>query len=947
MGVVINSNTTALFSSTYLNRADHDLKKSIEHISSGQRINSSDDDAAGMQISAQLESQIRGIGMALRNGEDALSVAQVAGALQEEVELLLRMYDLALQAANGSNGRPEREALNAEVEQIKLEITRIADTTTFGTQKILNGYFGEQNFQVGANGYETISLEIGDATASGMGLNYHEVNQKEMKVIGSTQVVELDEQSKVNVLTVTVDDRDYQIDLHYAMTSAELETKLNNIEGLSYIDVDMMKGTGTQHAQEAIGLDDVDEFAPIHLRIEKFVPPRAVVSEDEKGLLMMYFLHDDGTEHELSFDIDPLVADRQTFQTMVVDAINAAQFRGIEAVMNETDWNMTIQYTGSQQFPKPPRIDFEYFSIQKPGFSQAVQPPPTFELEIEQPGVLLSDYAVVNHDTTPRGGNFTIEKGEPVGFSTRSSRRAEAQIELTARHSAASANAQNQMKAVFSIVNQKGEQADFPPVEVNLNAGTSGGLQTFTGFANQFEAQAPREAFKQWMLDERIDEVFPTFTSVANTSAQVNYAIYFNDDVQTAEYLDQGYQLQVDFITVNDDAASTAQLSASTLNAGNTSQTVPITMSPFKKVAGTPGFMPNTNIGMVQAKADANFGEDYARLTPTIDQVGLAGETGRYHMMIYDETGTLLHRGSTQVHTTNGAVTDFSSVDFIVDTLYQDIVSSQDFVQLERRTGLKVNRPATGGYLEWTYNAIDEKAPTQIQIKLQYEVMQTPPRPTPPIAPAPAPEYAVTFSTLDVFDRTSDQFQFDTSLRPEGQVGDVQIGDLYGGKEGAFVLQVDDASQRPPQFKPPEFILVFDEAKLLDGFEKVTWKQPESALNIDMNYADDVKLLSVADVNVLTFEATQTALEVILEALSFIASMRSDLGAKQNRMLSTSLNNENIRVSVSESRSRIIDLDFAEESTRMAQMQVLQQSSAAMLTQANQVMQVALTLIQS
>ena len=91
---------------------------------------------------------------------------------------------------------------------------------------------------------------------------------------------------------------------------------------------------------------------------------------------------------------------------------------------------------------------------------------------------------------------------------------------------------------------------------------------------------------------------------------------------------------------------------------------------------------------------------------------------------------------------------------------------------------------------------------------------------------------------------------------------------------------------------------------------------------------------------------TQEALYVVDEALIFIAKMRSDLGAKQNRVLSTWLNNENIRVSVAESRSRVIDLDFAEESTALAQSQILQQTSAAMLMQANQLIQIALTLLQ-
>src|SRR5690606_2266938 len=118
---------------------------------SGSRINSAKDDAAGLQISNRLTSQINGLNVAVKNANDGISIAQTAeGALQESTNILQRMRDLALQSANGSNSDTEREALNSEVADLKKELDRISNTTAFGGKKLLDGSFGIESFQVGS-----------------------------------------------------------------------------------------------------------------------------------------------------------------------------------------------------------------------------------------------------------------------------------------------------------------------------------------------------------------------------------------------------------------------------------------------------------------------------------------------------------------------------------------------------------------------------------------------------------------------------------------------------------------------------------------------------------------------------------------------------------------------------------------------------------------------------
>lgn len=172
MALTVNTNVASLNTQRNLNTSSKGLDTSLQRLSTGFRINSAKDDAAGLQISNRLTSQINGLNVATRNANDGISLSQTAeGALQQSTGILQRMRDLALQSANGSNGATERAALQGEVSQLQQELNRIAETTSFGGRKLLDGTFGSQSFQVGANAYETISVSVGAADASRIGVN--------------------------------------------------------------------------------------------------------------------------------------------------------------------------------------------------------------------------------------------------------------------------------------------------------------------------------------------------------------------------------------------------------------------------------------------------------------------------------------------------------------------------------------------------------------------------------------------------------------------------------------------------------------------------------------------------------------------------------------------------------------------------------------------------------
>jgi flagellin len=142
----------------------------MERLSSGLRINSAKDDAAGLAISDRMTSQVNGLNQAQRNANDGISLAQTAeGALQETTNILQRMRELAVQSSNDTNTSSDRQSLQAEVSQLQAEINRIADTTTFNGKSLLDGTFSGAQFQVGANANQTISFSISSAKGSDIG----------------------------------------------------------------------------------------------------------------------------------------------------------------------------------------------------------------------------------------------------------------------------------------------------------------------------------------------------------------------------------------------------------------------------------------------------------------------------------------------------------------------------------------------------------------------------------------------------------------------------------------------------------------------------------------------------------------------------------------------------------------------------------------------------------
>ncbi|MCF2863452.1 flagellin [Pseudoalteromonas sp. Cnat2-41] len=171
MALYVNTNVSALNAQRQLMNSGNELDTSFKRLSSGLRINSAADDAAGLQISDRLQSQILGLNQGNRNANDGISLAQTAeGAMDEVTSMFQRMRTLAQQAANGSNTDEDRLAIQEEIRQLSAEVNRVASDTTFGGQNLLDGSY-EASFQVGADAVQVIGFSMKEVGSSAAGNN--------------------------------------------------------------------------------------------------------------------------------------------------------------------------------------------------------------------------------------------------------------------------------------------------------------------------------------------------------------------------------------------------------------------------------------------------------------------------------------------------------------------------------------------------------------------------------------------------------------------------------------------------------------------------------------------------------------------------------------------------------------------------------------------------------
>ena len=225
MASVINTNVASLNSQRNLSTSQAALNTSIQRLSSGLRINSAKDDAAGLAISDRMNSQIKGMTQATRNANDGVSMAQTAeGALSSSGDILQRIRELAVQSSNSSNSAGDRKALQTEVTQLTSELNRIANTTEFNGQKLLDGSMGTANFQVGANAGQLISMTGANFTTTTYGNNRMDVSSVQAGIADTNGIAEGD-------ITINGPDGTGTAKIKEGFSAKEAAAEINRVSG--------------------------------------------------------------------------------------------------------------------------------------------------------------------------------------------------------------------------------------------------------------------------------------------------------------------------------------------------------------------------------------------------------------------------------------------------------------------------------------------------------------------------------------------------------------------------------------------------------------------------------------------------------------------------------------------------------------------------------------------
>jgi len=227
MASVVNTNVMSINAQRQLGKSQATQNEAMERLSSGLRINSAKDDAAGLAISTGFQSQITGINQAVRNANDGVSMTQTAeGSMDEMSNILQRMRELSVQSANDTNSSSNRAAIQEEVDQLHSELDRIAETTEYNGTKLLDGSAGKTTLQIGANSGQTLSFEIDSVTTNALGLNGN-LNKGELNSgrVGETSIsAGTLEINGTDIGAVTLDEKNSAIELTEAINLKTAET---------------------------------------------------------------------------------------------------------------------------------------------------------------------------------------------------------------------------------------------------------------------------------------------------------------------------------------------------------------------------------------------------------------------------------------------------------------------------------------------------------------------------------------------------------------------------------------------------------------------------------------------------------------------------------------------------------------------------------------------------
>ena len=940
----INTNTAALNAQYYLAKSNKDMESSMAKLSSGQKVNSAADDAAGLAIASRMTSQIKGLAMAVKNSNDSMSLAQTAeGAMEEVTNMLQRIRELAVQSANGTMNSSDRASLDAEVQALKAEIDRVANTTTFNSQKLLDGSY-TSTFQIGDKGGQTVDLSIASVATSALGMGD---GASSAKSIVSTRLT-LDSSG---TLASAIDAGDVVINgqaLGAFATSDDVEAIVTNIN---------------------TNVDNVTATA-FNVVVAKNIGDGVTGGAASSGLTLK--------TRELGATADTtFVISASSSMTELVNNINNETGGVIKAEVN-TDGKLVLSNnTGAFISVEDDSssvgsgfADHSSSAVQHNGFLK-IESDDGSNIRIERGNGALSSPGALA-DLQALGLNETISTTASDGYTVVGEALQSKTTHLVAREITRGATGTNEVQHMVNITadvladmanstvsfsdgqgntvshTYTSAPANIAALATNLTSAitaynTANGANSFkaaltSSGTNLIATYSVTGATAQNVAMASMSYTKTTSgleTSIAKGDLTLNGVEIFNTDIASDSF---GGKLNL----INSFSAETGVVASATFDQTFIVDPNNIIKGDVIKINGTE----------IEVTASADIGALVTALNARTDATGLTASRSGNNITFKGENVqslTIGQKSNTEISDTLVSVVNDASTTTIAD---RTLTINASDVHVGRTYELKI----TGGTSQSpdatvTVTAASGETNATLATKLADALRGANEkyRDGADSANISVSSNVITFESPTTATNTA------VTAGADLQAGKATItfksnaiGDIFGTSDGAEVtsygsIKLDSTGNSPIKIDLGEVTTAANH-KRLHGFLEANVGAADYDVNAPQLSASGGT--SMSGLSVGTASAATAALSTLDRAIDAVNANRGTLGALQNRLEYTINNLSSISNATSGARGRILDADFAKETSELTKNQILTQAATSMLAQANQSKQGILALLQ-
>ena len=1014
MPQVINSNLAALNAQRNLNKSQGGLNNSLQRLSSGMRINSAKDDAAGLAIANRFTSQIRGLDQAVRNANDAISLTQTAeGAMEEGTNILQRIRELSVQSANSTNSAQDRLSLQSEVNQLVSEMDRIAETTTFNGLKLLDGSFSAKSFQVGANANQTVNVTVGATDTESLGIQKLEStnNVKGIEMAtggqgadvsgtglntdtgGATAAALATAAVATQIVTITDASGSSNVGLNAGDSAAEIATKLDGQTGITVTASENVMTIDTGPGTSNISHGDTIAFSLV----------------SDEGADAVNFVRDTATYADLEDQFAAVLTGLQgdLVVTTSADELTVTSASGsnlaIDGLTVTKDAEATLTLPALTNDVVGVMLDFD-------GTQLAAGDEITMSVN---DGVNTSNfsYTVLANDlATGTGDDQTLAAnivgafsaqivGGGIGLVATGGGAADGSFSITTIPGASSVN-QIAITA-FEVDDTAGAGGVAQAVTVGLTASVAnetedvtGGaaVAALTGSAGVGAVQAATYASDDTLefslngtnvaLDFSVDggtildktdaaavgaALATQLDNVVNYSAAadgagvitITPADYNANGLDIAETSNAGY---VDTDTFTYEITDLGGTNAILAGGEDTTLTTTVGGGDTITASFAAGTMDVNNVTLDSSDIANDSMLSVAGLSVTLDSgyslqsnVGVSAGSILNVVANTDVTLTAGQVGSANVAAGNNTVTQVltitgtgsMTVDVDVDQTAKEIVaninqeSDLTGVTASAKTSATLSNLSESGVVSMTLNNKDISADvTTGDLSALLESINAVSSQTGVVAELSHDNTSMVLTDSTGADIDIENFNTSTATT----LNSVSIDVL--GSEGTAAVAVTAGGTSDQDSTVVGGNIEF---KSVAGPFTVSSDKDADSGGLFIGDAADLQASekqTVASIDISTADGAQRAIDITTGALASIDANRADLGAIQNRMLSTVSNLSATSENLSAARSRIQDTDFAKETTELTKNQILMQAGMSILAQAKGLPQQVLSLLQ-